>query len=231
MELKKYFHNKLINFALSSILGAVIVGLIIRTQTDEMIVISTYAFLFILFTVFFQLLKSTIRKYRLEKYKLCKEWFLFCFITLLSVGFAIIGYYNQILFYKVIAWILCAVFAGLSYVIYRFVYLTAIFKNKLMKQEVLYFSWKMWGEMLDDGEEEETIADLLVSAQTKCNYRFVNNTWGARFSNVKVYDDSTGESESASDDVVVPVVITEQLKKNALATVKTYEVKKKGINK
>ena len=225
MELKKYFHNKLINVAISMGLGALIVSLFIRLQTDELIVVSTYALLFVIFTAFFQLLKSTVRKFRGQRFKLNKEWLLFSLTVLIGIAFLITGYYTTELFYKIIAYVLCGVTIGVGYSVYRFVYLTAIFKTKEVKQEVLYFSWNMWGEMLDSGAKDEEVADLLVDAQTTTNYRFVNNSWSARFSNVKVYDVVTGEDISTDNNVGIPVAITDQLKKNALACVKTYEKK------
>ena len=226
MELKKYFHNKLISVAISMAIGALLVSLFILILTDEMIVISTYALLFVVFTAFFQLIKATVQKFRNQRYKLNKEWVLFSLTVLIAIAFLLTGFYTGETFFKVLSYVLLGVTSGVSYCVYRFMYLTAIFKNnKQVKQEVLYFSWKMWGEELDNGATDEDIADAIVSAQTTTNYRLVNNNWGARFSQVKVYDEPTREDNTASDDVDIPVMITDQLKKNALAIIKTYEKK------
>ncbi len=113
--------------------------------------------------------------------------------------------------------------SGVSYSVYRFVYLVAIFKNKETQQEVLYFSWKLWGEYIEDGKAEVEVAELIQSAQIKCNSRLSSNTWGAKFSSNKVYNDVAREDSVSSDNV--PVSIKQELLTKALAIVKTYEKK------
>lgn len=225
MELKKYFHNKLISTVISMCIGVILVGLFIRLQTNNFIVVSTYALLFVVFTAFFQLIKATVQKFRNQKYKLNKEWLLFSATVLIAITLLLFSFYGHVVFFEILALILFVADCGASYMIYRFMYLTAIFKNKEVKQEVLYFSWRMWGDMLDDGATDEEVADLLVSAQTTVNYRFVNSNWGARFSVNQVYNDAGGESESSGDNVVIPVATLAELKELALVSVATYEKK------
>ncbi len=100
MELKKFFHNKMINNGIALLLGAIIVSAFIMTMTYEPIVIMTYGFLFIVFSSFYQLIKSTVRKVRNQKYKLNKQWALFCATVLVSLAFLLVGYYNQETFFQ-----------------------------------------------------------------------------------------------------------------------------------
>lgn len=225
MELKKYFHNKILINLISILIGAIIVSAFIMTKTSELYVISTYAYLFVIFTFGYQIIKSSVRKVKDERHKVNKEWWYIVVCSILAIAMSMIAYYGLIAFYRVVASVLLIGALAVDYCLYRFVYLPKIFLLPKVRQEVLYFSWKLWGDMLDKGEAEDKIADLLVSAQTITNSRFDSTSWGARFSNVKVYNEPAGENSSTSGNVDIPVAVKEQLKKSSLEIVKKYEKK------
>lgn len=224
MELKKYFHDKILVNLITLLIGALLVSVVIATQTVELNVLGTYAFLFVIFSFGYQAIKSTVRKARRERYKLNKEWALLMLGVALTIMLAIVTFYTLVPFYRYVGAFLLALIMGANYCMYRFVYLTKIFQLKEVQQEVLYFSWKLWGTMLDRGAKEEDIAQLIVDSQVKCNSRLNTNSWGARFSRNKVANVPVGESGITSDNVGVSVM--EQLTKSALDIVATYEKKK-----
>lgn len=225
MELKKYFHNKILINLISVLIGAIIVSIFIATKTLEPLVITTYAYLFVIFTLGNQVVRSTVKKVKDERHKVNKEWGFIVIASFLAIAMSIIAYYGTVTFYRVVAGILVIGALAVDYCLYRFVYLPKIFLLPKVRQEVLYFSWKLWGDMLDRGEEAEKVADLLVHAQTVSNYRFDSNAWGARFSNVKIAVEPVGEDSTSSDNVDIPLNVKEQLKNTALEIVGSYEKK------
>ena len=225
MELKKYFHSKILTNLISVLIGTIIVSIFITTQTLEPYVISTYAYLFVIFAFGYQVIKSSVRKVKNEKHKINKEWWFIVASSFLAIAMSMIAYYGLTLFYRVVAGFLTVGFLSLAYCLYRFMYLPKIFLLPKVRQEVLYFSWKLWGEMLDKGEEEAKIADMLVHAQTITNRRFDSNVWGARFSKLKVYNEPTGEDSTSGDNVDIPVATLSEMKELALRIVRSYEKK------
>ena len=225
MELKKYFHNKILINLISILIGAIIVSAFIGTKTSELYVISTYAYLFIVFTFGYQVIKASVRKVKDEKHKVNKEWWFITACSFLVIAMSLIAYYGYTNFYRVVAGVLMIAGLAVAYCLYRFVYLPKIFLLPKVRQEVLYFSWKLWGDMLDRGEEEAKIAELIVRAQTITNRRLDSNTWGARFSKSKIYNEPAGKDSTSGDNVDIPVATKDQLKVVALQIVKTYEKK------
>lgn len=228
MELKKYFHDKIISSVISMAIGSILITAFIMTQTFDLQIILTYGFVFIVFAFLFQLIKSTVRKVRKESFKLNKEWGLIVLTSLLTIGFAIIAYYTASLFFRIVASVLLGLGLGTDYCLYRFVYLPKIFTDKRVKREVLYFSWEMWGEELDNGATDEAIANKLVSAQTISNRRFDSNAWGARFSKQSLYNEPVGENITTNSnvDILIDPSVLAQLKATALDIVHAYEKKK-----
>ena len=225
MELKKYFHSKILTNLISVLIGVIIVSIFITTQTLEPLVISTYGYLFVIFAFGYQVIKASVQKVKNEKHKINKEWWFIVASSFLAIAMSMIAYYGLTLFYRVVAGFLTVGFLSLAYCLYRFMYLPKIFLLPKVRQEVLYFSWKLWGEMLDKGEEEAKIADMLVHAQTITNRRFDSNAWGARFSKLKVYNEPTGEDSTSGDNVDIPVATLSEMKELALRIVRSYEKK------
>lgn len=225
MELKKYFHNKIINNLITIGLGILLTSAFLTSLTLEFYIIATYAFIFVIYSFGFLILKATVKRVIKERHKLNKEWAFVVLSGFLAIGLAIIAYYNSNTFYRILALVFLILDLGVDYCLYRFVYLPKIFQDKRVKAEVLYFSWKTWGEMLEKGEDKEIVANLIVSAQTKSNYRLDSDTWGARFSNSKIYNDTAGENSSPDNNVDIPVSVINELKNSASIIVQAYEKK------
>lgn len=179
--LKKLFHHKLLVSATTLLIGSILTALIIFGITTDAELTKCYAFLYFEFSLIYELINENVTLAIYHRKKLNAQLILPNLLIALALVTAYMSFTGLVMTLRVIAFFATGLLFTGAYASYRFIYLPKIVGIFEVQEDALYHSWRDWAFLLDNGEENATIIDRIVSCQTTTQHRFIGTDWGTRF--------------------------------------------------
>jgi len=179
--LKKLFHHKLLVSGSALLIGAILAALIIFGMTGDTELVKCYTFLYFEFSLIYELINDNVTLAIYHRKKLNTQLILPNLLVVFALVTAYLSFIGTIMTLRVIAFFATGLLFMGAYASYRFIYLPKIVGIFEVQEDALYHSWRDWAFLLDNGEENATIIDRIVSCQTTTQHRFIGNDWGTRF--------------------------------------------------
>ncbi len=179
--LKKLFHHKLLVSATTLLIGSVLTALIIFGITSDAELVKCYTFLYFEFSLIYELINENVMLTVYHRKKLNTQLILPNLLVALAIVTAYMSFTGNVMTLRVIAFFATGLLFMGAYSSYRFIYLPKIVGIFEVQEDALYHSWRDWAFLLDNGEEDVTIINSIVSSQTTSKHRFIGTDWGTRF--------------------------------------------------